>query len=68
MAKISKTDAGYGPGQPHCGVCEHFIEGEDDEYGGTCELVMGKIGEDMWCKLFTPMRQPTLAESGERPA
>jgi hypothetical protein len=65
MAKISKTDAGYGPGQPHCGVCVHFVEGDsEDDENDACELVMGKIDEDKLCKLFTWPRLPTLAESG----
>lgn len=70
-AKISKKDAGYGPGMPHCGVCKHFIdddeEDESGEYGddgGECELVDGPIGEDMWCKLFKAKRGKTLAEGG----
>jgi hypothetical protein len=65
-AKISKTDAGYGPGMPHCGACAHYID-DDDEDGtesesGTCELVSGVIGEDMWCKLYSAKRRPSLAE------
>lgn len=71
-AKISKKDAGYGPGMPHCGVCKHFIDAddaeatEDDYEDGECELVEGKIGEDMWCKLFKEKRRKTLAEGGGR--
>jgi hypothetical protein len=62
MAKVSKSDAGYGPGLPHCGVCTHYEEGEDDEKG-ACELVSGAIDEDAWCKLYKAKRQKTLAES-----
>ncbi|HXI76100.1 MAG TPA: high-potential iron-sulfur protein [Steroidobacteraceae bacterium] len=63
--KVSKADVDYGPGQPHCGMCDHFIdndEGEGDDEAGTCEIVMGKIREDAWCKLYKSRRQPTLAE------
>ena len=63
-AKISKKDAGYGPGLPHCGVCVHFSENEKTEVG-SCELVLGKIDEDMWCKLFKAKRTATLAESAD---
>lgn len=59
-AKISKADAGYGPGMPHCGACVHYEEGEGEK--GSCELVSGVIGEDMWCKLYKPKRKPSLAE------
>ena len=68
--KVSKKDAGYGPGMPHCGVCTHFIDNDDnvdageDYEDGECELVVGKIGEDMWCKLFREKRRKTLAEGG----
>lgn len=66
-AKISKTDAGYGPGGPHCGMCVHFVD-DDDEDGetesenGSCELVTGAIGEDMLCRLYKAKRRPSLAE------
>jgi hypothetical protein len=58
--KVSKKDAGYAPGLPHCGVCKHYSEGAGER--GSCELVAGSIADDMWCKLFEPMRQRTIAE------
>ena len=62
MGKVSKKDAGYGPGLPHCGSCVHYSENEKTEKG-SCELVAGTIDEDMWCKLFKAKRQKTLAEA-----
>jgi hypothetical protein len=61
-AKISKADAGYGDGMPHCGVCAHYSEDEKTEQG-ACELVTGAIDEDAWCKLFKAKRKPTIAEA-----
>lgn len=61
MAKISKKDAGYAEGLPHCGACAHYSEDEGSEKG-SCALVEGEIDEDMWCKLFKPARKPTIAE------
>lgn len=65
-AKISKADAGYGEGMPHCGICAHYLEAKEDATTerGACELVMGPIDEDAWCKLFKPKRKPTIAEEG----
>ena len=65
MAKRAKADVHYGPGKPHCGVCTHFRD-EDASGNGACELVEGKINEDMWCELFKDKRKATLAEGYAR--
>lgn len=58
--KITKAQAGYSEGQPHCGVCRFFIEAEgEDESADACKLVDGQIDEDMWCRLY---RGKSLAE------
>lgn len=59
--KVSKEDAGYTMGQENCAVCEHYEAVAKDR----CELVEGKIEEEMWCRLFKRPRSKTLAERGE---
>jgi hypothetical protein len=59
--KKLKSAVGYKLGGDHCGVCRHFIEAKDDGETGSCELVAGEIGEDMWCRLFK-REMRTLAE------
>lgn len=59
----SKASVGYKLGGDHCDVCKHFVEGESDDAPGSCELVAGEIGEDMWCKLFR-RKVKTLADGG----
>jgi hypothetical protein len=67
--RISKAQAGYSEGAPHCGICKYYSEGKEEadgaaEEAGSCKLVMGKIDEDMWCRLFQAKRRKTLAEGG----
>lgn len=54
--KAAKIDVDYSPGHAnsHCGpyrerdrgYCEHF------EAPASCTKVEGRIGKEMWCKLF----------------
>ena len=65
--KQSKSAVGYKEGGDHCGVCRHFRAGKTEgQTGGqgSCELVAGVIGEDMWCKLFARAKR-TLAHGSE---
>lgn len=42
----ASVDYSKGKGNTICAKCVHYL-GE-----GRCEIVMGKIEEDGWCKLF----------------
>lgn len=43
-----KADVDYGRGlrNAHCSICQHFRE------PAACELVIGRIRPQDWCKLF----------------
>ena len=48
MAKLSKDYAQYGEaksGGDRCDECKWFR-------AGSCEVVKGKIGPDMWCRFW----------------
>jgi hypothetical protein len=53
--KKTKAASDYKLGGSHCGACKFFIDDGDtagDDESGHCQLVEGKIGEDMGCKYF----------------
>ncbi|HEY2446900.1 MAG TPA: hypothetical protein VGI20_14285 [Rhizomicrobium sp.] len=48
---VSKQNAGYQDqpkGEQHCGICNHFVA------PGSCNVVMGTVAPNGWCKLFAP--------------
>lgn len=51
--KFSKEKVSYSKGKPHahCGICRHF---DADEL--ACSLVAGRIEPQMWCELFSPLK------------
>lgn len=53
VPKLSKTEAGYKMGMTgeRCGVCMNFG-------GGSCRVVEGRIGSEMWCRLFVAKPRP----------
>lgn len=66
--KLDKSEVNYRNGD-HCGMCEHFApddDGTDEVEGaeaeeGWCQIVKGRIGEDMLCDRFV------ARPGGERP-
>ena len=59
-SQISPTEAGLREATPpeleagiKCESCQYFIRNAGDD-AGTCELVMGDIHSEDWCKLYSP--------------
>ena len=59
-SQISPTEAGLRQATPpelevgiKCESCQYFIRNAGDDVG-TCELVMGDVHSEDWCKLYSP--------------
>ena len=59
-SQLSPTEAGLREATPpelaagiKCDSCQYFIRNAEDD-AGTCELVMGNIHSEDWCKLYSP--------------
>ena len=51
---VSKQNAGYQDqpkGQQSCSLCNHFVS------PSSCQVVIGTIAANGWCKLFAPKAQ-----------
>ena len=70
-SQISPTEAGLRHATPpelevgiKCESCEYFIRSAGDDVG-TCELVLGDIHSEDWCKLYSPNLS---SEGGDPPS